>query len=90
MSTCFWYKDCPNCGDYGRLFIVEDLSHRRLYLHCEECEFGWDDPLTLRNGFLTLTLDYSCALADRQTIEKYKWQAFALHEVEAAHAPPIC
>ena len=89
MSSCFWYKTCTTCEE-GRLFIVEDLSRQALYLHCEECESGFNDPLNLRDGFLTLEFDYPCAFADKQTIEKYNWQAFALHEVEAAHAPPIC
>lgn len=89
MSTCFWYKTCTSC-DEGRLFIVEDLSRQRLYLHCEECESGFNDPLTLRDSFLTLDLDYECSFADRQTIERYNWQAFALHELDIALAPRIC
>lgn len=72
------------------MFIVEDLSRRTLYLHCEECECGFNDPLTLSDGFLTLNFDYPCAFADRQTIEKYNWQGFALHEVDADDAPRIC
>ena len=89
MSSCFWYKSCETC-DEGRLFIVEDLSRRRLYLHCEECEQGFDDPLNLNAGFDTLDLEYSCALADRQTVQNYGWQAFALHELDTAFAPRLC
>ena len=88
MSSCFWYKDCPGCNE-GRLFIVEDLTNHRLYLHCEECEAGFLDPLDLTTNFLTLDLDYTCSLADMQTIKNYKWQAFALHEVDTAHAPRL-
>ena len=72
------------------MFIVEDLSRQTLYLLCEECECGFNDPLTLNDAFLTLDFDYPCAFADRQTIDKYNWQAFALHEVDIAHAPEIC
>jgi hypothetical protein len=89
MSTCFWYKDCPTC-DLGRLFIVEDLSRHRLYLHCEECEMGFEDPLNLSAGFLTLELVHDCSLAERQTIDKYGWLNFALHEIDSAEAPKIC
>ena len=43
--TIYWYKSCPICDGQGRLHILEDITHKRLYLHCEECEWGWLNPL---------------------------------------------
>jgi hypothetical protein len=48
---------------------MEDLSQRRLYLHCEECESKFLDPAQLENSLLTLTEDYEYKFADLETIE---------------------
>jgi len=91
MSTCFWYKECKVC-EQGRLFIVEDLSRHRLYLHCEECEIGFIEPCHMKSGetFLTLDLDYDCRYADQETIDRYDWQKFALNSSAIADAPKLC
>ena len=91
MSVCYWNTDCPVCAE-GRLFIVENLSRGLLYLHCEECEAGFEDPQNLKTGvsYLTLELDYECRFADPQTINKHNWQSFALHELDIVNAPKIC
>ena len=78
--------------EQGRLFIIEDLSRHRLYLHCEECELGFIDPSNIKSGesFLTLDFDYDCRFADHETIERYEWQKFALHRLSMADAPRVC
>ena len=91
-ANCYWYKTCPTCQE-GRLFIVEDLSRHRLYLHCEEDELGFEDPLDLRNSdkiFLTLDFDYPCRFADWETINAHGWQQFATHTLDVADAPGLC
>jgi len=91
-GNCYWYKTCPTCGE-GRLFIVEDLSRQRLYLHCEEDELGFEDPLDLKSPdkvFLTLDFDYPCRFADWETISAQGWEEFATHSVDLAQAPKLC
>lgn len=91
-ENCYWYKTCTTC-DEGQLYIVEDLSRRRLYLHCDECESGFEDPLDLKNPdkcFLTLDFDYPCCFADWETIKAHDWQQFAKHSLPVEQAPRIC
>ena len=42
MTTKYWYKNCPRCNQ-GRLFVMIRKGYAQPYLHCEECEWSWDD-----------------------------------------------
>ena len=60
--------------------IIEDITHGRLYLHCEECEWGWlrpedsDDPV---KGFLTLKQDYESVIPSYDRIRELGWLDYA-------------
>ena len=86
MPKYYWYKLCPVCDGQGRLLIREDVTNRRLYLHCEECEWGWLSPEQAHNpaaGFLTLNVEYADDdNPNWETIEKYGWSQYALHWYE--------
>ena len=48
--------------------VMKMLSSSQLYLHCEECESGWYDPLKvddLAAKFLTLDEDFDAELDER-------------------------
>lgn len=91
MTTYYWSRFCPTCKEEGQLFIVEDLTLKRLYLHCDECEQGFVDPRDVDSGecFLTLTRDYDYKIADLATIERYGWKEFALCPTPEADAPNL-
>ncbi|HZZ77441.1 MAG TPA: hypothetical protein VFE62_02920 [Gemmataceae bacterium] len=81
----YWYTTCPNCNYQGRLMIMKNLSSGKLYLHCEECESGWNDPLRvgdLTARFLTLNEEFDAEVAAWEEIEKTHWQAYASHVTE--------
>jgi len=91
MEYYFWYKTCPTCFGQGRLFIVEDISNSRLYLHCEECETGYINPLELdpESSFSTLSPEFEHELVVFSTIEQYGWERFAANQIEISDAPKI-
>jgi len=71
MSEQFWLnKECPIC-EQGRLFVTEDITNQRLYLHCEECECGWLNPEELTKGksFLAINPDFEERIPSKETIE---------------------
>ena len=76
----FWSGLCPVCG-VGRLLVFKDLSAHSLYLHCEECEWGWRDPErsnSSASGFLTLDEDFEAEVATELEIRKHGWSKLAL------------
>lgn len=89
MRDFYWYLGCPICFEQGRLFIVEDISNYRLYLHCEECESGFSDPdeVKVGKGFLTFEEKYEYRLADLETITRCGWQKYALNQIPESLAP---
>jgi len=77
----YWYCECFNCRQ-GRLLIMEDVTNRRLYLHCEECEYGWYVPEKINSmecGFLTLTEDFDSSTPTFEDIKNYGWEKYATH-----------
>ena len=89
MTTYYWYKPCPLCSGQGRLTIFEDLTSKRLYLHCDECEQGWRDPGRVNDptaGFLTLNEEFEARPADAATIERYGWAKYALESYKSSDA----
>ena len=82
--TIYWYKSCSICGQ-GRLYIWKDITHERLYLHCEECEWGWLNPLDANDrdkAFLTIDMDFESESVDIDTIRMYGWEEYAQHSYE--------
>ena len=78
----YWYKVCPRCDGQGRLFIQRDCATGKLYLHCEECEFGFRDPLrcnSASDGFLAIDVEFEVPRIHE--IEADGWGSFALHHV---------
>jgi len=58
MNTRYWYKECPVCLQ-GRLFLAKDVTHDKIYLHCEECECGWDSAgISIEDSYLTIVMNY--------------------------------
>jgi hypothetical protein len=76
----YWFRTCPNCLGQGRLIITEDVTNRRLYLHCEECEIGWLDPETVNDrakGFLTLVEEFETVNPSLERIRLLGWEKYA-------------
>lgn len=85
MTTYYWFKTCPFCDGQGRLIITEDVTHKRLYLHCEECEYGWmnpEDAENVKKRFLTLDEDFESENPSLERIKEYGWLKYALHSFE--------
>lgn len=86
MATVYWYRTCPHCDGQGRLIITKDVTANRLYLHCDECEWGWRDPERVDNAdakFLTLNESFGAEDATREDIGRHGWGKYALHHFEA-------
>ncbi len=83
--TRYWYTTCRNCNRQGRLFIMNNLTSKCLYLHCEECESGWVNPLEVDDvskKFLTLTSDFDAEIASSDDIEQFGWQRYATNRID--------
>jgi hypothetical protein len=64
---------------------MKNLSSGQLYLHCEECESGWHDPLKVEDltaKFLTIDEDFDADIATWEDIEKAGWQRYAVNVAE--------
>ena len=77
MNTKYWYKNCPRCKQ-GRLFVLMRAGHLQPYLHCEECEWTWDDPQDLdpKNG--RLGIDYDSNEPILSTLIAFGWKEDSL------------
>ncbi len=85
MAHYFWYRTCPLCRDQGRLLVFKNTSELKLYLHCEECEWGWADPESAHSkelGFLTLDEDFEAMPAGASDIKEFGWTQYALNEFD--------
>lgn len=87
MVRYFWSRPCPRCSGQGRLLILWDKLRDALYLHCEECEWGWWDPAKADAGavddaFLTLNTELDSEPPPRGEIERRGWGAFIRGEFE--------
>lgn len=82
MAKLFWFTTCRLC-EQGRLFIYWNCVRETPYLHCEECEWGWNDPSKLApaDGFLTVEEEDEARAPTQAELEKAGWVKFALHEV---------
>lgn len=81
MEKYYWYDECVNCHQ-GRLLLTEDITNKRLYLHCEECERSWLRPEEASNnvkGFLTLEAVFETENPTYETISQYGWETVAKH-----------
>ncbi|ASA54582.1 hypothetical protein RND59_13360 [Vibrio ruber] len=79
MEKFYWFCECSNCHQ-GRLIITEDITNNRLYLHCEECEYGWLNPLDtddIEKGFLTLLEEFETRNPSIEDIGQYNWLDYA-------------
>lgn len=76
----YWYKNCPRCNQ-GRLFIMQRHDDMKLYVHCEECEWAWDDPRRITEVSAgVLGIDFDSDYAEASVIENEGWSDFALNE----------
>ncbi len=78
----YWFTACAFCNQ-GRLFLVKNVTANALYLHCEECEWGWRDPEQvgdLTACFLTLDEDFDAEMASWKDIEDAGWQQYVSPE----------
>ena len=75
----FWYKQCPFCNQ-GRLFVFKNLDTNKLYLHCEECERGYNNPnqIAAENSFLTLHEDFKAIAASDNDLKEHDWDSLEL------------
>ena len=78
MAKLYWYKSCQHCGQ-GRLFLYLDTTNDNIYLHCEECEWGWRDPENLNTeaGFLTIDENFDAIPAIMDDIIRFSWEKYA-------------
>jgi hypothetical protein len=86
MSTKNWYRTCTHCDGQGRLILTKDTHANSLYLHCDECEWGWRDPQRVNDPnakFLTLNEPFEADHATREEIDRHGWGGYALHQFEA-------
>lgn len=86
MSTYHWYKTCPHCDNQGRLLIQRNVDECALYLHCEECEWGWkrpEDATDVAKGFLTLLVDFESENPTLEEIETAGWGGYITGSFEA-------
>jgi hypothetical protein len=84
MTHYYWYQTCPVCSQ-GRLLIFKDLAAQQLYLHCEECEWGWRNPERSSEkeaGFLTLDEEFESKPATKEDIDGLGWTKYAAHEFD--------
>ena len=83
--TQYWYESCPKCDHQGRLFLCEDRTQNRIYLHCEECEAGYFDPndISKESSILMLLVDIESEPATLKRIKELGWEEYAAHEVTA-------
>jgi|tagenome__1003787_1003787.scaffolds.fasta_scaffold20752703_1 hypothetical protein len=82
MIRYHWYRKCPICEGQGRLLILKDKTRNRMYLHCDECEWGWQDPEKVDDraaAFLTLDEDFETEIPTLEQIQRYGWGQYALH-----------
>jgi predicted RNA-binding Zn-ribbon protein involved in translation (DUF1610 family) len=67
------YTVCPNCKQDTIIACARD-SDNKLFLHCEECEWGWNTPAEVdagASGFLAL--DIEAHYASRQALVAADW-----------------
>ncbi len=78
MARLYWYDSCRHC-EQGRLFLFLDQTNKKIYLHCEECEWGWHDPenININAGFLTLNEEFDAIPATISDIISYGWGEYA-------------
>ena len=81
MSDAISLAGCPLCRQ-GRLFAYREEDSGNIYLHCEECEWGWLDPKRLRaeDGFLTLDVPSDARPASRDEVLASQWRALLIGE----------
>jgi hypothetical protein len=73
--TIYWAADCAFCNQ-GRLFIFRRSDLGTLYLHCEECEYGWDrleEVADVAAGFLTVSVDFESTEPTLAEIQAFGW-----------------
>lgn len=81
MTRYHWMRPCPRCDGQGRLLILKNRGTGTLYLHCEECEWGWGDPALAAAGdidaaFLTLQEDFESDTPSLDEIGRLGWGKF--------------
>lgn len=67
------------------MLIFKDLARDELYLHCEECEWGWRNPDTANRqdaAFLTLDEKFESAPATSADVIRFAWQKYAASEFD--------
>jgi hypothetical protein len=59
MKQLYWHSICPFCNQ-GRLFLYKRLDLDKLYLHCEECERGYNniEEISVDKSFSTLDVEF--------------------------------
>lgn len=77
-----WFRNCPRCQQ-GRLFVMRSREQGAFYLHCEECEWAWDDPLSAGDPARgTLGIDRDDDPASVEDLAGTAWRAFACRTAE--------
>ncbi|MGJ7562742.1 hypothetical protein ACSFBM_02670 [Variovorax sp. GB1R11] len=76
MRKLYGSSTCANCRQ-GRLLFQNDTTNERVYVHCEECEWGWLHPEGLGDvaqGFLTLLSDFESTDATLEDVQRSEWR----------------
>jgi hypothetical protein len=64
---------------------MKNASDGALYLHCEECEWGWRDPDAISDpsrGFLTVTEAWDALPATMAEIHGGGWDRYVTGTIE--------
>jgi transcription elongation factor Elf1 len=76
----YWYRTCPIC-DQGNLIIDQDVTNRRMVLHCDECDwvFLTEEQVTARRGAFNAVVEQNIELepATEVQIMAGGWQRYA-------------
>jgi hypothetical protein len=60
---------------------MKNLGSMSLYLHCEECEYGWRNIELSSNAgaaFLTLDEKFDAEIATKSDLLSYGWEKYEL------------
>ncbi|WP_308367236.1 MULTISPECIES: hypothetical protein [unclassified Microbulbifer] len=65
--------------------MMKNLSEKKLYLHCEECEQGWNKPEDvpdIKKSSLTLLEDFNAEIATENDTQEFGWAGYDINHLK--------